>query len=88
MLDEPATVRLRVTIPPDPANRTLTVAAIADGFTMRRSDEQLDGSSPRTRWLTWADLPAGEYIVLAHVTRGAAPAWQAQTRVVVLARGV
>ena len=66
---EPAHFRLRIRIEPHQDNRGLTAAAIADGFIIRSSYEQLDDSSPRTRWIDWPDMPAGEYAVLAQLTR-------------------
>ena len=66
---EPATFRLRIRVEPHQDNRGLTAAAIADGFIIRSSYEQLDDSSPRTRWIDWPDMPAGEYAVLAQLTR-------------------
>ena len=66
---EPATFRLRIRVEPHQDNRGLTAAAIVDGLVIRSSYEQLDGSSPRTRWVQWPDMPAGDYTVLAHLAR-------------------
>lgn len=60
---------LKVRVEPDPANRLLIVAALdASGETVRRTDEQLEGdASPRTRWIRWRVLPAGDLLVIAEV---------------------
>ena len=66
---EPATVRLRVSVERHPANRALTVALVSDGFE-RSSLEQIDGmDSPRTRWVNYRDVPAGNYAVIAILHR-------------------
>jgi hypothetical protein len=65
--DEPLTFQVRVE--PWPQNRHLIlVATDQDGFLARRSYEQLEGErSPRTRWIVWRALPAGEYLVYAAI---------------------
>lgn len=69
---EPAYVRLRVRVEPDPANRWLTVMIVSEGFG-RSSVEQLEGDrSPRTRWIDYPDVPAGDYQAEAVVERQAA----------------
>lgn len=83
---EPAWIRVRVRVDRDSANRGLTVAALSEGFE-RHSYEQLDGLlAPRTRWVEWPDVPAGEYLVVAVVNRGALPVWRATARINVIAR--
>lgn len=83
---EPGYIRLRVRVEPEKANRGLMVAAISDGFETS-SYEQLEGNrSPRTRWFTFRDVPAGEYAIIARVDRGAEPVWYARTALTVLAR--
>lgn len=85
-LSEPAYIRLRVTVQPDPANRGLTVAAVSANFETS-SYEQLDGASaPRTRWRDWRDIPAGEYVVVADVDRSPQRPWRATTRFTVVGR--
>lgn len=83
---EPAWIRVRVRVDRDSANRGLTVAALSEGFE-RHSYEQLDGMlARRTRWVEWPDVPAGEYLVVAVVNRGALPVWRATARINVIAQ--
>ena len=73
---EPGHFRLRISVEPDPANRDLTVTAISEMFA-RSSYEHLDGvHSPRTRWLEYHNIPAGQYVVIATVDRGTEPSWE------------
>lgn len=55
---EPVTYAIQVE--PNAANRWLIIAASDEEGIVRRSDEQLDGHSPKTRWVTWQSLPAGD----------------------------
>lgn len=66
---EPGAIRVRVRVEPHPDNRGLTVAAISEGYS-RSSFEQLEGAaSPRTRWVSYPDIPAGEYDIIAQLSR-------------------
>jgi hypothetical protein len=57
----PATVAVRVTVPPDAANRAVAVALDCDGF-FRSSEVPLDGDrAPRSIFLEYRDLPPGSY---------------------------
>jgi hypothetical protein len=61
-------VSFKVRIEPDPSARLLIVAALdVGGEVVRRSDEQLDRGSPRTRWVQWVGLPAGDLLVIAEI---------------------
>ena len=81
---EPAFVRLRIRVEPDPANRALILALISDGFETS-SLEQLAGSSaPITRWWQVKGVPAGEYQIVAEVYRPSAKNWRAQQALTVL----
>lgn len=76
----PADLRLRVTVEPDDANRLLTVEADSGSF-YRRSDEDLTGDSPRTRWIDqYRDFPAGEYEIRATVIDAEGEAHRAKDR--------
>lgn len=63
----PATIRLRVIVEPNDANRHLVVVVDGPNF-YRSSYEALTGASPRTRWFDYRDLPGGDYGVGAAVT--------------------
>lgn len=74
----PADLRLRVTVEPNDANRRLTVEADSGSF-YRRSDEDLTGESPRTRWVDrWRAFPAGDYAIRATVIDAAGTAHSAK----------
>jgi hypothetical protein len=75
----PASVRLRVVVEPDDDNRILRVSA-DDGVHFRSSDVQIDGSAgPRTSFIEWRDLAAGDYELLARVGRTDGREWTART---------
>ena len=80
----PATVRLRIRVEPDAANRALAVGLISDGYETS-SLEQLSGAqAPITRWVEYHDIPAGVYAVVATVHRPDADPWRAATAVTVV----
>lgn len=64
---EPASLRVKITVEPQADQRLLIVQAdSATGY--RRSDVQLEGlGGPRTQWVEWRDLGAGDYEVSASV---------------------
>ena len=64
---EPASVRVRVSVPPDADNRMLRVSADSGSF-FWSSERQLDGADgPKTSEFQCRDLPAGDYSVRAQV---------------------
>lgn len=64
---EPATARIRVTVEPREDYRWLEIVADS-GQHFRSSGQVLEGDrGPRTTWVTWDGLPAGEYEVIAVV---------------------
>lgn len=74
---EPATVRLRIRVEPDKANRALAVG-IDSGEFGRSSAFTLEGErAQRTVWIEYRDVPAGEYVVRAEVYRPSAEPWYA-----------
>lgn len=84
---EPATVRLRVRVEPDSRNRGLAYGVDSADF-VSSSWEDLPGErAPITRWATYRDLPAGEYIAYAEVVRPANGNRKADTRFRILERG-
>lgn len=84
---EPATIRLRVRVEPDAANRGLAVGVLSPAFESS-SWEDLPGTNARiTRWFTYTGLPAGEYTAVAEVVRPGEDHWQTETRFQVLSRG-
>ena len=59
----PATVRIRITVPPDAGNRALAIVADSDVYS-RSSQVALEGeNSPRNIFLEYRNLPAGTYQV-------------------------
>lgn len=82
---EPATIRLKIRVQPDPANRVLLFGIDSDGF-VRSSLEELDGDSPMTRWVEYQSVPAGEYTAFAIVRRADASDWHATTPMTILSR--
>jgi len=59
----PATVRIRLTVAPDVANRAVTVSAVSEDF-VRSSQVPLEGDqAPRTIFVEYPSLPAGQYEV-------------------------
>ena len=84
---EPATVRLRVRVEPDPQNRALTVGIDSADFSTS-SLEQLEGDrAPITRWRTFTGIPAGEYEAIAELYRAPNESVLARDRLTVLGRG-
>ena len=83
---EPATIRIRITVERDPANRALTVALISEGFETSSLEELAGVDAPRTRWITYRDVPSGGYTVLAEVQRPSKGLLRAVERVTVLSR--
>ena len=64
----PASLAVRVHIPPDVSNRMLEVVAESDNY-YRSSQLQLDGvDTPATRLLEFRDVPGGDYDVQAILT--------------------
>lgn len=83
---EPASVRLRIRVEPDPANRALAVGVVGPDFETS-SLEQLEGDrAPITRWRTFTNVPAGEYEVIGELYRPPAPSVLVRARLTVLAR--
>ena len=80
-------VMVKVRVEPDPANRLLITAALDEGGeVVRRSDESLDGAqAPRTRFLHWRALPAGDLVLLAEVWDSQKPLGRAQIQLCVRA---
>jgi hypothetical protein len=63
----PATLRLRVTVEPREDQRLLRVECVGEDFG-RASELELRGDGgPRTSWVEWRDVPAGEYELRASV---------------------
>ena len=82
---EPATVRLRVRVERDPANRAVIVGIFSDSFE-RSSLEELPGADAAlVRWVDYAGIPAGEYVVVALLQRASGPL-RAEDRLTVLGR--
>ena len=84
---EPATVRLRVRVEPNAANRELDVALWSGGERAYGSRGQLDGEKASiTRWVAYKDVQAGEYIATATVFRQGAEPVQGRSKLTVLGR--
>ena len=81
---EPATVRLRVRVERDPANRAVIVGIFSDSFE-RSSLEELSADAALVRWINYTDVPAGEYVVVALLQRASGPL-RAEDRLTVLGR--
>lgn len=65
----PATVRVKVQIPPDASNRSFCVGVDSADYSTQ-SCRGLEGKeAPRTTWHLFRDLPAGEYAALVTVYR-------------------
>ena len=59
----PATVRIRITVPPDAGNRALAITADSDVYS-RSSEVPLEGeNSPGNIFLEYRNLPEGMYQV-------------------------
>jgi hypothetical protein len=85
--DEPISVMVQVD--PRAANRLLVVAVVDGDVTVRLSREELFGeASPRTRWVRWPRVPAGEDMVLvaALFESGETPVARATAPLTVLSR--
>ena len=82
---EPATVRVRVTLDPHPDNRILCVAYDGTGDA-GSSCWDVDGSAPRTTWKEFRSLAAGEYTVMAQVTRAGGKVYSASAQFIVSSR--
>lgn len=80
-------ISFKVRVEPQPENRLLIVAAIDEsGEVVRRTDEQLDGlTAPRTRWLRWTALPAGDLLIVAEAWDSQKPLGKASTPLCVTA---
>jgi hypothetical protein len=71
-----ATLRVRVRVDPDDANRALRVEA--DGAMFRSSQFDLHGADDRATWtIEWRELPAGDYRITARVGRSDGSVWTA-----------
>jgi hypothetical protein len=80
----PATVQVSVMVELDAAARRLVVEADSGTF-YRRTDHELEGSTgARLVVFKWRNLPDGEYMVTATVTRAGGIQDQAKERVTVL----
>jgi hypothetical protein len=79
----PATITLNVTVEPDDRNRTLTVVTDSEDF-YSASEVTLDGgNAARRQRFTVRNLPPGEYVVQARITRADESERVAETRLVV-----
>src|SRR5262245_40072348 len=59
---------IMIQVEPNVANRALIVSAVEDGVAVRSSLEALDGDkAPKTRWVRWNRLPAGDLLLVATV---------------------
>jgi hypothetical protein len=57
---------IMVQVEPYSANRALIVSAVDEGVAVRSSLEALAGDrAPRTRWVRWGHLPAGDLVLVA-----------------------
>jgi len=66
----PATVRIRITVPPDAGNRALAITADSDVYS-RSSQVPLEGeNSPGNIFLEYRNLPAGTYQVRGVLMNG------------------
>lgn len=84
---EPGYVRLRIRVEPDPQNRALAVGIVSDGFSTS-SLEELDGDRARiTRWMSYPDVPAGEYQAVAEVAKADGSTVLVTERLSILSRG-
>lgn len=79
----PATITLSVTVEPDERNRVLTVVTDSADF-YSASEVALDGDrAARMRRFTVRNLPPGEYVVQARITRADESERVAETHLVV-----
>jgi len=63
----PATLRVKVQVPPEPANRLLVVTLDGEDY-FRSTDIQLDGAdAPKTSWWDIPHVPQGDYDLSARV---------------------
>jgi hypothetical protein len=84
---EPAYVRVRVTVEPDPDNRGLWIGLASVGDVVHGSYEQLEGDrSPRTRWREFKHVEAGAYVAYAVIERVDGTRAEARDTVTVQAR--
>ena len=65
----PGYQRIAVVIEPHPANRTYCFIYDSDTGDAGSKCADLDGGSPRTRWIDLKRLPAGHYGAIARVER-------------------
>ena len=67
----PATLRVRVRVEPNANNRALAIVADSDAY-YRSSVIELEGdASPRTFWMDFRQVPAGQYRISAVLRDGA-----------------
>jgi hypothetical protein len=64
----PASFQMRVTIPPHPDNRHACLTYDSGDY-YRRSCWQVDEDSAPSTWIWARDVPAGEYLAVADLTR-------------------
>lgn len=83
---EPLTLRTRVAVTPDHANRSLCVGySNADSGAEIQSCRSLEGENePASFWYEWKKLGAGRYVVYAVVEREALKSLEAIQRVEIL----
>ena len=80
----PATVQVSVLVELDASARRLVVEADSGSF-YRRTDHELEGNTgARLVVFRWRNLPEGEYMVTATVTRAGGIQEQAKERVTIL----
>lgn len=81
------TIVLMVRVEPRAEHRLLIVGAWDGDTSVRTSLEQLEGEdSPRTRWVRWSRLAAGELELRAYVFTAKGQAGMARRPLTVLAR--
>jgi hypothetical protein len=69
ILPHEGTARLRVTVDPQSANRGLWTAIESDGYATAHYEELNGARSPKTRWVSFPDLPDGEYTCWVRLLR-------------------
>lgn len=85
---EPATVRLKLTIPPDKAHAFYCLSVVSDAYDTT-SCRQLEGSNEaRVRWIEFKDLPAGAYTAVVDIQTSDGRNRQARAGFQVLGKGM
>jgi hypothetical protein len=85
---EPATVRVKVTIPKDNAHAYYCLALVGEAYDTT-SCRQLEGSKEaRVQWREFKDIPAGHYVIVLDIQTSDGRNRQARTTFRVLGRGM